>query len=563
MTTLIPKFDFKNGTSTPANAVNRPINEKLSETISVLDFGADPTGVADSTTAIQAAINYQASLTQSYAPGTIKPPPLQNATIGTAPVIFFPKGKYTISDTLTYFGYSSFSGEQSIIYQTDNTKDIFSSTSVCQNEFNNLQFVGGKRHIYGQNGTNFEGVLIKVYNCNFEANASHALYFAKFPSSGGEQLVVSGCRTISGALFLYTEFDFSECNNSWIEFYRDNMPNDTAQMVAKGAFKLVDCALVPGSDSMGDAGNTRRYIDAYASVEVQRCRFGSEAGGGCPLIYSFIDQLLNTSYPYQGAIISITDCEATAAGTRVDKGFIVAKSGLPQVINISGNGYSFDGPFINTSQFTGGISLATYLASYTNINARIFTFNVTNNSKWAGTLTSNTTDDALLLPWTDYDVASTSKKTYYRDTQRTQYAYADKLLQGRKILQTASLTGTAYFDTGIFYAEYGDASIWELHMTGNPNAGGSGAYQTPQIGAILVGTTNSSGVVQQVNYTATVNPSFNGLGPFTITAVFWNDLSENIYSPNGATNRQIRIKISGYQVGNEGYGTYVYLTRRL
>ena len=55
MTTLIPKFQ-QLGTG----AVNRPINEKLQNWISLTDFGADPTGVADSTAAINAAI---ASLT--------------------------------------------------------------------------------------------------------------------------------------------------------------------------------------------------------------------------------------------------------------------------------------------------------------------------------------------------------------------------------------------------------------------------------------------------------------------------------------------------------------------
>jgi hypothetical protein len=38
MTTLIPKFDFKNGGSTPTGAINRPINDKLAETVSVYDF---------------------------------------------------------------------------------------------------------------------------------------------------------------------------------------------------------------------------------------------------------------------------------------------------------------------------------------------------------------------------------------------------------------------------------------------------------------------------------------------------------------------------------------------
>lgn len=51
MTTLIPKYD-QGGTG----AVNRPINQKLGEIISVLDFGADPTGVLDSAPAFNAAI---------------------------------------------------------------------------------------------------------------------------------------------------------------------------------------------------------------------------------------------------------------------------------------------------------------------------------------------------------------------------------------------------------------------------------------------------------------------------------------------------------------------------
>ena len=51
MTTLVPKYDQGN-----TGAVNRPFNIKLNETVSVLDFGADSTGVADSSTAISIAI---------------------------------------------------------------------------------------------------------------------------------------------------------------------------------------------------------------------------------------------------------------------------------------------------------------------------------------------------------------------------------------------------------------------------------------------------------------------------------------------------------------------------
>ena len=81
MTTLIPKFDRKNGGSNPVGAINRPINDKLQEILSVMDFGATGDGVTDDTVAIRNAI----AAVQSQ---------------GYGGEIYFPVGKYRITSTI-------------------------------------------------------------------------------------------------------------------------------------------------------------------------------------------------------------------------------------------------------------------------------------------------------------------------------------------------------------------------------------------------------------------------------------------------------------------------------
>lgn len=77
-----------------AGAVTRTAQSKMRESVSVLDFGADPTGVADSTAAIQAAIN-------------------QIKTQGGGSVVF-PYGNYKVTSTVSIAGNFGFAGIQLI-----------------------------------------------------------------------------------------------------------------------------------------------------------------------------------------------------------------------------------------------------------------------------------------------------------------------------------------------------------------------------------------------------------------------------------------------------------------
>jgi hypothetical protein len=97
MTTLIPKVDLKNGGSTPTGAINRPINEKIQEIVSVKDFGAIGNGSTDDTVAIQAAITAVASTGQGlYVPaGTYK---ITSALSSTGSLNMFGNGTTSIFD---------------------------------------------------------------------------------------------------------------------------------------------------------------------------------------------------------------------------------------------------------------------------------------------------------------------------------------------------------------------------------------------------------------------------------------------------------------------------------
>lgn len=110
MTTLIPQYDLKNGGSTPTGAVNRAINLKLSEIVSVKDFGATGNGTTDDLVAFQNAISFC-------------------ATSGAA--LFVPAGQYYLTNSITTPDAVS-TGNGFIMYGEGlNSQLIFNTTNDC------------------------------------------------------------------------------------------------------------------------------------------------------------------------------------------------------------------------------------------------------------------------------------------------------------------------------------------------------------------------------------------------------------------------------------------------
>ena len=117
MTTLIPKFDLMNGGTTPTGAINRSVNQKLQDSVSVKDFGAIGDGAADDTMAITNAL--AAALANGYS-------------------IKFPAGTYLVTN-----GFVVGSGV-SIVFDPD--------SSITFNSTNSYIFqLKPKSSIYGNN----------------------------------------------------------------------------------------------------------------------------------------------------------------------------------------------------------------------------------------------------------------------------------------------------------------------------------------------------------------------------------------------------------------------------
>jgi hypothetical protein len=166
-------------------SVATTVQAKLRESISVLDFGADPTGVADSTAAIQAALDAVAQYGN----------------------IFFPEGTYITSSQLTLATDNVLLYGNAVIKAKDSTNFVtmLSLASTTGVSVNGLIFDANKAgRASGQTGA-FSTVSAtstidcSLLNCTFKNTLGYggSSTVAVEASGGALRLYVSGCKFLS------------------------------------------------------------------------------------------------------------------------------------------------------------------------------------------------------------------------------------------------------------------------------------------------------------------------------------------------------------------------------
>jgi len=146
-------------------AVARTTASKLQESVSVLDFGADPTGTSDSTTAIQNCINA-----------------VQTAGGGT---IVLPTGTYKISSTLTLSGAASvwMTGTWSSVIKNVGTGNAITAGNLSADQTVDIRLLGFA--IQGQAGTAHGIHFMRIHNARIEG--------VRVYSCGGDGIHLDAC----------------------------------------------------------------------------------------------------------------------------------------------------------------------------------------------------------------------------------------------------------------------------------------------------------------------------------------------------------------------------------
>jgi hypothetical protein len=361
MTTLIPKYDMKNGGSIPSGAVNRDIQSKLSDIVSVFDF-MTPAQIADvqagtlsvdCTTAIQNALNCTPVTANSYAPTKTTPG-------GGRVTIIFPQGRYLVSSVLdlTQRDYQYLVGEGRAEIVSSSTTYIIdvSSTDHCGienialtsytatvgiymnrlttapytqfNSFINVAILmGSQTTVNAGNGTiafyNNRGELNYWENCYFTADVSY--WATQFPAAG---ILLPSTGTQDTSIISLSAGTLIGC-----QFTNNGSHNSTMVLVGMVGFKFLSCYWNQGVLNTGSSPyivNAQGVTGCDFTGVVESCRsFMVMRGFSC---YS-LNIELSIAVQSMTANYSVIMCDDPSFGTGLNNSRLIIMIGAAAPVN--------------------------------------------------------------------------------------------------------------------------------------------------------------------------------------------------------------------------------------
>ena len=297
----------------------------------VTDFGADPTGVADSTLAIQAALD--AATYASFQEQTSDKKGVDGVGGILEPEVRFPGGRYRVSRTLDLVGLSdadaavvsahcaSFGrngswcthghlqlrGDGKATLEMENaTADVMVGTHLTRLTASGLRLVGGRHQMHVGNNNTDQGA-IRIHDCSFERSNGVAIHILgpscagclagvgncpdgptcsreedPFPQVGSfsTQVTIRDCVFVGCDQVLVAWSDWVSFSDSWIS--TSLMMRNKAVIENHDRLFVENIVGVPASYSLPWNVTRGRWIDNYAHrvdggmVHVRNSRFGGE-----------------------------------------------------------------------------------------------------------------------------------------------------------------------------------------------------------------------------------------------------------------------------------------------
>ena len=329
-------------------------------------------GKTDDTAAIQAAADLAKKWTVAFLPD-------RGAYLGSSPIIYFPAGRYLISDEINLGAYTNIvSDSKAIVEQKSPDKRCLVFAPAYTISIRGLRFVGGKHQIWIEN-KNIDSTMLDISECEFQASTDYAIMTQGTANPNdlhmSANLTINRCKFIRPRKVLRNVCDYAVIRDTWIMIHMDNFDRDSAAFMNTSGTLMFDNMIgVPvfgtiddqGKQSLDNKGVDRvRWIDNHGSFLAQKSRFGGEFAG-IPIIHHF--GLPDTKYPKMGQTISIeTSWICAGPRSRNDSAVITLRDGIPQLLRIVGNSHLVDGTLI----LNDGLNVPAFLKANPDAQERI------------------------------------------------------------------------------------------------------------------------------------------------------------------------------------------------